>query len=99
PIVGYCLSEQFSAGIGRRNRDLDRMRINFVGEADGVLYGFVVLTRKTNNEGAVNDNAQVMAVARKCARHVDARALLDVVKDLLVSCFIAHEQQPKAVLL
>ena len=60
-----------------------RMRLaRFAGQAD--------------DEIAVNHQAQLVAVLGEALRHVDGGALLDVLQDLLVARFVAHDQQPAA---
>ncbi len=55
--------------------------------------------RQTDDEVAVNDQAQLLAVRREAARHVDGRALLDVLQDLLIAGFVADDEQPAAGIL
>ncbi len=41
----------------------------------------------------MNGKAQLLAICREAARHVDGRALLDVLQNLLVARFVADDQQ------
>ena len=45
----------------------------------------------------MDGDAQVVTILGEAARELDAHALLDVVQDLLVSRFVADEQEAQAV--
>ena len=55
--------------------------------------------RQAQNEGAVDDDAELVAVLGEAARHVDPHALLDVVQDLLIAGLVADQQQAQAIVL
>ena len=55
------------------------------------------LARQPEDEGAVDHDAELVAVLGEASRDVDAHALLDVVQDLLVAGFVADQQQPQPV--
>ena len=52
---------------------------------------------RPEDEGAVDGDAELVAVLGEAARHVDQHALLDVVQDLLVAGFVADQQQAQPV--
>jgi len=52
-----------------------------------------VFARKADDEIAVYLEAQLLAIRREAPRHVDRRALLDVLQYLLVARFVTHDQQ------
>ncbi len=54
------------------------------------------LARQPEDEGAVNLDAEFVAVLGEALGHVDQHALLDVVQDLLVAGFVADHEQPAA---
>ena len=99
PAVLHRLLVQERAGIRRRQRHLDGVRIDLRGEADGLLDGLLRLARQAEDEGAVDLDPQLVAVAGEALRHLDAHALLDVVQDLLVAAFVPDKQQPQPVVL
>ena len=68
--------------------------IKLLGVIDGLFDGIAGLTRQTDNKGPVDQDAKLMAVARELLGLLHQNALLDVVKDLLVTRFIAHQKQP-----
>src|SRR5207248_5961458 len=78
-------------------RHLDRVRIDFGGEADRLLDRFFGLTRESEDERAVNGDAEVVTVLGEAAGELDPHALLDVVQNLLIAGFVADEQQAQAV--
>src|SRR5579871_4679369 len=70
---------------------------HFSSEADWFLHGLLGLPREAENEGAVDRDAEIVAVAGEPARDVDPHPLLDIVQDLLVAGLVADEQQPQTV--
>ena len=57
----------------------------------------VVSPGRPEDEGAVDLDAELVAVLGEALRHVDQHALLDVVQDLLVAGLVADHEQPAAV--
>ena len=57
----------------------------------------LALAGQPEDEGAVDGDAELVAVLGEAPRHVDAHALPDVVQDLLIAAFVADQQQPQAV--
>ena len=55
------------------------------------------LAGQAQDEGAVDLDAELVAVLGELPRHVDQHALLDVVQDLLVAGLVADDEQPAAV--
>src|SRR5713101_7495242 len=97
PTVLDGLLVELRSWVRRRERDLDRMRIDLAGEADRVLNGFLRLPGKPDDERSVNGDSELVAVLREAARHIHAGALPDVVQDLLTTRLVAHEEQAQAV--
>ena len=62
PAVLHRLIVQEGAGIGRGERDLDGVRVDLGGEADGFLDGFLRLTGQAEDEGAVDLDSELVAV-------------------------------------
>src|SRR5437763_8153648 len=58
PAVVHRLLVQEGPRIRRRERHLDGMRVDFGGEADGLLDGFLGLSRQAEDEGTVDDDAE-----------------------------------------
>ena len=57
------------------------------------------LAGQAEDEGAVDLDAQLVAVLGELAGDLDPHALLDVVQDLLVAALVADQQQPQPVVL
>ena len=99
PAILDRLLVQERAGIGRGERDLQRVRVDLGGEADGLLDRLLGLAGQAEDEGAVDLDAEFVAVLGELLRDLDPHALLDVVQDLLVAALVADQQQPQAVVL
>src|ERR1039458_9971532 len=65
----------------------------FRSELDGTPDGFLGFAGQTEDEVAVNDEAEFLAVPGEVPRPFDGRALLNVLEDLLVARLVAHDQQ------
>ena len=70
-----------------------------LGEIDGAADALADLAGQPDDEIAVDQQAQLLAVRGEALRHVDGGALLDVLEDLRVARFVADDQQPAAGLL
>ena len=79
-----------------RDRDLNRFRVELLGEIDRALDGLLRLTGESDDEVAVNTDAKLFAVLRERAGHLDGRALLDILQNLVVSRLEADDEQPGA---
>ena len=55
------------------------------------------LAGQAEDEGAVDLDAELVAVLGELLGDLDPHALLDVVQDLLVAALVADQQQPQAV--
>src|SRR5215471_13117178 len=97
PAVLDRLPMQKGARVRRRERDLDRVRVDFRGKANGFFDRLLGLAGQPEDEGAMDHDAELVAVLREAARDVDAHSLFDVIKDLLVAGFVADEQESQAV--
>ena len=96
PIVLARLVIKEGARIGRRERHLDGVRVDLLGEAYRLLDRLLGLARQAENERAVDDDAEIVAILGEAASDVDPHALLDVVKNLLIAGFVPDQQQPAA---
>src|ERR1051326_4727766 len=90
---------QFGAGIGRSEGHLDAEDVEFASEAHRLLDRLTSFAGQAEDEGAVDDDAELVAVLRELARFVNADALLDIVEDLLIARFVTDEQQTQSVVL
>src|ERR1700760_1104136 len=63
PAILHRLAIEEGAGIWRGQRHLDGVRVDSRGEADGLLDGLLRLARQPQDEGAVDLDAEVVAVA------------------------------------
>ena len=92
------LPVELGPGIGSRERDLERVRVDLAREADRVPDRLVRLARQAHDERAVDRDAEPVAVLREAPRRVDPGALADVVQDLLAAGLVSDEEQPQPVL-
>src|ERR1700676_2450115 len=97
PAVFDGLVIQRRTRIGRCQRHLDRVRIDFLRVLDRLFDGCLRLAGQTEDEGAVNLDAELAAVFAEAPRDVRTQALLDVQQDLVVARFIADQQQAQTV--
>ena len=78
---------------------MDRRRVHLAREAHRLGDRLARLARQAEDEGAVDHDAEVVAVAGEAARALDADAFLDVAQDLLVAALVADHEEPKPVVL
>src|SRR5690606_5937870 len=87
------------AGVRRGERDLDRLAVHLLRELDRLADGLRRLAGQAEDERAVDQDAELVAVLGELARATDVDALLDVLQDLLVARLVAdHEQAEPAFL-
>ena len=82
-----------------RDRDLNGFDVQLLGEVDGVADGFLGLAGQAEDEVAVDHQSELVAILGELARTFDGGALLDVLQDLRIARFIAHDQQAAACFL
>src|SRR5215813_14121733 len=99
PAVLHRLPVEERARIGRGERNLDGVRVDFGGEPDRLLDRLLGLAGQAENEGAVDDDAELVTVLGEAPGHVDAHALLDVVQDLLIAGLVTDQQQAQPIVL
>src|SRR5689334_22812803 len=97
PAVLHRLLVQERARIRRGERDLDGVWVDLGGEADRLLDRLLRFPGEPQDEGAVDRDAELVAILGEALGHVDQHALLDVVQDLLVARLVADQQKPQAV--
>src|SRR5579863_3406455 len=85
PAILDRLPIQARAGIGRGERDLNGARIDLLGEADGLRNGLASLARQPEDEGAVDQDAELVTILGEAARDVGTQTLLDVVQNLIIA--------------
>jgi hypothetical protein len=78
------------------DRDLNRLAIEVFRKLDGVAYRFSSLTGEAEDEVAMDDEAEVVAIARKAQRTLHGGTLLDVLEDLRVTRFVSDNEQAAA---
>ena len=76
--------------------DLDGLAVERLGEVDGVADGLFGLAGQAEDEVAVDDEAEVVAVLGEVAGALDGGALLDVLEDLRVAGLEADDEQAAA---
>ena len=87
---------ELGAGIGMGDGDLDGLGVQPLGEIDGLADALARLARQPDNVVAVNQQAELLAVGGEALGHLHGGALLDVLEDLRVARFVAHDEQPAA---
>src|SRR6516225_1820541 len=92
PAVLCRLIKKEGAGIRRRERNLDRMRIDLVCRPQREIKKLLGLSWQSHDEGAVDHDAELVAILGKSACDVDQDSLLDVVQYLLIAGLIADQQ-------
>ena len=88
--------EELGAGEGVGDGDLDGLAVELLGELDGVANGLPGLAGEAENEVAVDDQAELVAVALEVECALDGGALLDVLQDLRIAGLVADDQQAAA---
>src|SRR5215813_742603 len=73
------------------------MRIDFSRKSDGFLNGFPAFARQPEDEGAMDGDAEIVAVLGEPPRDIDQHSLFDVVQDLLIARFVADQEQSEPV--
>src|SRR5215469_3175863 len=74
------------------------MRIDLARVLYRLLDGLPGLARKPHDEGSMDGDSQFAAVLGELSGELEADSFLDIVQDLLIAGFVAHEQQPQAVI-
>ena len=67
--------------------------VELLGEVDGGANGFLGFAGKSEDEVAVDEQSELLAVLGELARAFDGCALLDVLQDLRVARLVAHDEQ------
>ena len=98
PAIFQRLLIQERAGIGGGERNLHGVGVHLSGEADGFLDGLAGFARQAEDEGAVDFDAEFMAILGESFGDLNQHALLDIVQDLLIAAFVADQQQAQAVI-
>ena len=94
--VGFGVVVKLGARIGVRHRNLDGFHVEFLGEVDGAANGLLGLAGQAEDEVAVDDQAELLAVLGELARALDGGALLDVLQNLRVARLVADDEQAAA---
>ena len=71
--------------ISVRDGNLNGLGVHPFREIDGIAQRLARLARQPHDEIAVNRQPQFVAILGEAHRHVDGRALLDVLQNLLVA--------------
>ena len=87
---------EFGARVGVSHRHLNGLDVEFLGEVDGVANGFAGLAGQSQDEIAVDDQTELVAILGELAGAFDGRALFDVLEDLRIARLVADDQQPAA---
>src|SRR6266850_1573434 len=79
-----------------RQGNLNGFAIELFGEVDRFLNGLAGFARQADDEIAVHANADFAAVLHEGASHLNGRAFLNVLQDLRIAGFKAHDEEPCA---
>src|SRR5882762_10030479 len=94
-LLGHGFVE-FSAGHGVSQGNLNGFAIELFGKVDGFLNALAGFAWQADDEIAVHANADFAAVLHEGASHLNGRALFDVLEDLRIAGFKAHDEEPCA---
>src|SRR5439155_14575674 len=97
PAALERLAVERGAGIGRRQRNLERIGVDVAREADRLLDRLARLTRQPHDERTVDLDPERPRVLRELAGDVEADPLLHPVQDLLAGRLVADQLQPQPV--
>src|SRR5439155_1426382 len=87
------------ARVGRGERDLERLGLHLAREAHGLLDGVAGLAREAQDEGPVDQDAELVAVPGEATGALDAHPLADVLQDLLVPRLVADDEEAEPAIL
>src|SRR6202011_801182 len=76
---------QLGSRIGMSYGNLDGLDIQFFRKLDGVADGLPSLTRQSQNEVSMDDQAQLVTILGELTSPFNGRAFLDVLQNLLVA--------------
>src|ERR1700730_8416896 len=76
--LAHTLIVKLRAWVSMSHRNLNRLAIEFLREIDGLLDGFLRFTRQSDDEIAVDMNANLLAILHKGAPHLNRNTLFDV---------------------
>src|SRR5258707_12649536 len=93
-VVVLRVVVELGSGIGVADGYLDGFHVQTFGEIDGVAQCVAGFARQTHDEIAVLREAQAVGVLGEALGPFDGGALLDVVQNLLVAQFLAHDRRP-----
>src|ERR1700722_2496534 len=85
---------ELGAGIGVGDRNLDGLDVKSLGEVDGVADRFLGFAREAEDEIAMDGEAKLMTIASEVAGPFHGRAFFNVLENLRIAGFKAHNQQP-----
>ena len=97
PPLLFCLAMELRPRVRRREGDLDRVGLDLARVADRLLDRRGRLSRKAEDEGAVDRDAERLRVPREFPGDVETQPLLDVVQDSLISRLVADQQKAKTI--
>src|SRR5262249_35199232 len=89
---------QFGPRHGVRKRNLNRFAVQFLGEVDSVVDGFLRFAGKTDDEVSVNLDADFLAILHELTGHLGSGALFDVLENLGISGLEAHDKESSAAI-
>ena len=90
-LGSWCRAARCQDGVSQGN--LNGFAVEFLGKIDGLFDGFLGFAGKTDDEVAVDFDANFAAVLHEGAAHFDGRALLDVLQNLRIAGFEANDEQ------
>ena len=67
--------------------------VQLLGEVDGFANRLARLAGQPDDKVPMDQKTELSAVGGKALRHIDGRALFDVLQDLLIARFISDNQQ------
>src|SRR5262249_20028483 len=94
--VAVQLIVEFRTWIGVGNGHLNGFRIDFLGEINCALDRVSCLSRKSNDEVAVDPNSHFLAILRESASLFDCCTLFDVLQNLWITGFKPDNEEARS---
>src|SRR5512133_2773204 len=96
PALLLAHGVEFGAGVGGGQRGLDRVEIQHLGVFNGFADGLPGFAGQTHDEGAVDGDAQLLAVPGELDGLGFGDTLFDIFQDLLIAALVADHDMTQS---